>query len=156
MNINEHLDNLIHHIDLVRENCTILGKRLIKQGRKDFGRLLIAQGFVHDQSKFFGIEWEYLHIGPEVDKEHLKDAIKQHVSTNSHHPEFWGGIENMPEIAIGEFVCDCLARSMEFGTNFRDWLTEEAVDKYHIDINGEQWQWIQNFTNLLLQDSFKR
>ena len=156
MNINDHLDNLIRHIDLVRENCILLGKRLIAQGRKDFGRLLIANGFIHDQSKFFGIEWQYLHVGPDVEKEHLRDAISQHTSVNTHHPEYWGGIENMPEIAVAEFVCDCYSRAQEFGTNLREWLTEEAVDKYKIDLEGDQWKWIQNFTNLLLQDSFKR
>lgn len=156
MNIHEHLDDLIRHIDKVRENCILLGTRLIGQGRKDFGRLLIASGFVHDQSKFFGIEWDYLHTGPNVETDHLKDAVRQHVSTNSHHPEYWGGLENMPEIACAEFTCDCLARSQEFGTNFREWLIEEAVEKYHIDLKGEQWEWIQEFTNLLLQDPFKR
>jgi hypothetical protein len=156
MNINDHLDNLIRHIDLVRENCILLGKRLIGQGRKDFGRLLIANGFVHDQSKFFGIEWQYLHVGPDVDKDHLQDAIKQHTACNTHHPEYWGGMENMPEIACAEFLCDCYARAQEFGTSLREWLVEEAVEKYHIDLEGDQWKWIQNFTNLLLQDSFKR
>lgn len=154
--VSEHLNNLIRHINLVRENCILLGNRLMAQGRKDFGRLLIAKGFIHDHSKFFGIEWDYLHVGPNVDKEHLKDAIRQHVQTNSHHPEFWGGMANMPEISVAEFCCDCLARAQEFGTNFREWLVEEAVEKYNIDLEGDQWKWIQNFTNILLQDSFNR
>src|SRR5262245_7755713 len=91
----EHLDNLVRHIDLVRGACLLLGKRLMAQGRQEFGRLLIARGFEHDVSKFYGIEWDYLHIGKDVPSEQLDLAVKQHTRTNSHHPEYWGGFEKM-------------------------------------------------------------
>lgn len=152
----EHLDNLIRHITLVREACTLLGKRLIAQGRKDFGRLLIARGFVHDATKFYGIEWDFLHAGPDVPKDSLTLAVKQHVRTNAHHPEYHGGVSHMGELDTAEMVCDWLARSQEFGTNIRDWVTDEAVEKFSIDLKSQQWKWIQEFLDLLLKDSFKR
>lgn len=33
---------------------------------------------------------------------------------------------------------------------------DNLVERIAKIAEGEQWKWIQNFTNLLLQDSFKR
>jgi hypothetical protein len=152
----EHLDNLVRHIDLVREACLLLGKRLMDQGRINFGRLLIARGFQHDVSKFSGIEWDYLHAGRDVPKEQLELAIKQHTRTNSHHPEFHDGVENMGETDCAEMVCDWYARSQEFGTSLRDWIKSNAIDKFKIDLEGEQYKWIMKFVDILLEDHFVR
>ena len=152
----EHLDNLVRHIDLVRGACLLLGKRLIAQGRVEFGRILIARGFEHDVSKFSGIEWDYLHAGQNVPRDQLDMAIRQHVRTNSHHPEYWGGIENMPEIAVAEMVCDWYARSQEFGTGLREWITSQAVERFQIDVAGEGYAWVQQYVGLLLVDHFVR
>lgn len=152
----EHLDNLVRHIELVREACLLLGKRLMAQGRLEFGRILIARGFEHDVSKFSGIEWDYLHAGPDVPKEQLELAVRQHVRTNSHHPEYWGGFDNMPEIAIAEMVCDWYARSQEFGTGLREWITTQAIERFQIDLESEQYGWVKKFVAILLEDPFVR
>jgi hypothetical protein len=152
--IDEHLDNLTRHISFVRESCLLLGRKFIKEGRTDFGRLLIARGFRHDASKFAGIEWDYLHSGPDTPKEQLEAAIAQHVRTNDHHPEFWGGIENLPEIAICEMTCDWYARSQEFGTGLRSWIEEHAVKRYNIKTDSEQYKWISTCVDMLLETSF--
>lgn len=152
----QHLENLVRHIELVKNACLLLGKRLIDKGRREFGRILIANGFVHDASKFSGVEWEYLHAGPDVPKDKLELAIHQHVTTNQHHPEYWGGIEQMPEIAVAEMVTDWYARSTEFGSGLRDWIKSTAVSRFKIDVNGEQYAWINSCVNLLLEDSFSR
>ncbi len=152
----EHLDNLIRHLNLVRDGCVLLGKRLMAQGRQEFGRLLIARGFAHDGSKFYGIEWDYLHVGPDVPQEMLDLAVKQHTSTNDHHPEYWGGIARMPEICVAEMVCDWFARAQEFGTGLRDWITEQAIDKFAIDTSSETYRWIESFVDVLLLDHYFR
>jgi hypothetical protein len=41
----QHIENLVHHIEAVRRNCLLLGRRLMAQGRHEFGRLVIARGF---------------------------------------------------------------------------------------------------------------
>ncbi len=150
----QHLDNLVRHIELVREATLLLGKRLITQGRHELGRILIAQGFIHDASKFHGIEWDYLHAGRDVSKDALELAIKQHTRTNSHHPEYWGKISDMPESFVAEMVCDWYARAMEFGTDLRAWIKNTAISKYDIDINGLQYRWIVNFVDMLLENYF--
>jgi len=152
----EHLDNLVRHIELVREACILLGKRLMAEGRKEFGRILISKGFVHDASKFSGIEWEYLHAGRDVPKEKLELAVQQHVRTNPHHPEYWGGFENMPEIYIAEMVCDWYARAMEFGTGLREWIRTTAIERYQIDTDGDRYKWLIKFVDTLLLDHFVR
>ncbi len=152
----QHLDNLVRHIEMVRAACLLLGKRLIAEGRLDFGRILIARGFGHDASKFFGIEWDYLHAGRDVPEDELKLAIRQHTLTNPHHPEYWGGFENMPEISIAEMACDWYARGAEFGTSLRDWIGDVAIPRYNIDTGGEHYRWVQHFVDLLLENHFAR
>ncbi len=154
LSIDDHIDNLIRHIELVREACTLLGKRLMKSGRVEFGRLLIAKGFQHDVSKFYGLEWDFMHTGKDTPKDKLELAIHQHVSTNSHHPEYHGGIENMPELAVYEMVADWYSRSQEFGTSLRDWINNTAIDKYKIVVDGEVHRWIKKAIDILLEDTF--
>lgn len=149
-----HLDALIRHIGLVRDACVLLGKRLIAQGRPHFGRLLIARGFVHDASKFQGIEWEYMTAGTDVPAEMRDLAIAHHRQTNAHHPEYWGGFEYMPEICVAEMACDLYARSQEFGTDLRQWIRETAVPRYNIDPAGEPYRWLEGFVEMLLAKPF--
>lgn len=155
-NQDEHLENLIRHIELVRGYCTLLGRRFIRQGRSEFGRLLIARGHVHDASKFYGIEWDYLHSGPDTPTDELELAIKQHIRTNSHHPEFHGGIEHMPELDVAEMVCDWYARGTEFATGLRDWITDTAIERYKINLESRQFKWINGCVDLLVQDPFSK
>lgn len=155
--IDEHVDDLVRHIGKVRDACLLLGKRIIDRGDlgdEEFGRNLIARGFVHDSGKFTGIQWKYLHVGPDVPKPLLDLAVHDHVHTHDHHAEFFGGIKFMPRIAVAEMVCDWLARSQEFADNLRDWIDEQAVQKYQIDKSWPQWEWIQEFLNLLLKRAF--
>jgi len=152
----EHLNNLVRHIQLVHEACLLLGRRLIARGETDFGRLLIAKGFQHDKSKFYGIEWRFLHQGKDTPRPELNRAIQQHIETNDHHPEYWGGIQHMPRMAVAEMVCDWYARSQELGTALRSWITLEAVQKFGIDLKGDQYVWIQDFVSVLLEDPFVR
>jgi hypothetical protein len=152
----EHLDNLVRHVNLVRESGVLLGRRLMSLGHKEFGRILIGNVYVHDASKFSGIEWDYLHAGKDVPKECLDLAVKQHVHTNSHHPEFWGGFENTPKIAIYEMTCDWYARSQEFGTCLRDWIRDVAVARFRIKKGSDQQLWLTEAVDLLLEDSFVR
>jgi len=153
----EHLNNLCRHIDLVRENTLLLGKKLIEEDQEELGIRLIERGYKHDISKFSGIEFRYLHSGPDVDSDDLQLAIEEHQSQNDHHPEFHSeGIEGMNKVQIAELCCDWLARAQEFGTSLRDWIDEKAVDKYNINKRGKQYKLIKEYVDLLLQDSFKR
>lgn len=154
MNDEERLDALIRHIDLVRDACVRLGKRLVALGRPDFGRLLIARGYVHDASKFYGIEWDHLAGDPGEPDSARELAIAHHRATNDHHPEYWGDFENMPEVCVAEMACDLYARSQEFGTDLRQWIREKAVPRYDIDPACRQMRWLEGFVEALLGRPF--
>ena len=122
-----HLKSLLRHVENVRQSCLLLGERIIESGDERLGINLICNGHTHDRSKFHGAEWLYLR--PELidsDKKSLFEASKkQHVMTNPHHPEYWGGIDKMPEIYLAEMSCDWYARSQEQGSDIRNWIKDK-------------------------------
>ncbi len=154
---NEHLENLLRHIDNVRDSCTLLGKRLIKQGEPEVGKGLIANGFSHDNSKFHGIEWLYLREEmKEKEPENFKLALMQHWSSNFHHPEYWHeGVNEMPRLFLAEFVCDIHARASEFGSDLREWVKNKAVKKYKMNHHGRVYKEVRELLDLLLEKEFK-
>jgi hypothetical protein len=148
----EKIEAVLNHIQNVQRNCYKLGLKLIKSGQFELGRNLIANGQIHDNSKFKGIEFEELFFGSPI----LMDVVKHHSSTNPHHPEFWGGIQNIPEVYIAEMVCDCSARSAEFGSDVRKWFTDVATEKYKFKMEDEIGKKIIYFLDMLLEKPFKK
>ena len=147
---------IIAHIERVNRNCFKVGSTIIENAETPedivFGRMLISNGQIHDNSKLNGIEWENLFSDDPL----LMDVIKHHSSTNPHHPEYWGKIQNMPEVYIAEMVCDCTARSTEFGTDVRHWFSNVATVKYNFDMDDRIGHAIDKYLNLLLEKPFKR
>ncbi len=148
----EKIEAVLNHIQNVQRNCYKLGLKLIKDGRFELGRLLIANGQIHDNSKFKGIEFDELFYGSPI----LMDVVKHHSSTNPHHAEFWGRIQDMPEVYIAEMVCDCTARSGEFGSDVRHWFINEATTKYKFTMEDEVGKKITYFLDMLLEKPFRR
>jgi hypothetical protein len=151
--INEVLKKIeivVDHIKSVQRNTHKLGSKLIAQGDIELGRNLIANGLVHDNSKLRGIEFEHLFYGDPM----LDDARRHHVSVNPHHPEHWGDIHNMPSVYVAEMVCDWYARSSEFGTDFKKWITSEATERFGFSVGDSIHDQIIQFVSLLLSNSF--
>lgn len=150
----ETLSDLQRHISHVQNDCTFLGIKLINEGFEYDGKNLIANGQVHDNSKYSGIEWEGLF---QTDNEALlKSAIYHHNHTNKHHPEANNGIHNMSKIYLAECVADWHARSSEFGSDLSSWIIKSATNKYHFTIKDRVYKDIKYFVNLLLDKPFKR
>lgn len=150
------LDALIRHITNVQKNCILLGERLIDRGEPDFGRRLIANAFVHDNSKFGGVEWQFLHQDmKDNEPEKFLFAANQHVHTNKHHPEYWLHISNVPRIYVSEMCCDWAARSGEFGNDLREWIKDKATKKFDFTYQSKVYREIKEFVDLLLDPSFK-
>ncbi len=150
------LERLLRHIDRVRDNCLLLGERLIDAGRERLGLALIANGHVHDVSKFKGAEW--VALNPDVrsrDPGAFEAAHLQHVSTNPHHPEFWGGVDDMPPEYVAEMVCDWKARSDEMGDDIWEWVREKASVRYEYSTSGRVYKEIKHYLELLLEPKFK-
>jgi hypothetical protein len=150
---------IARHIRNVEDNCLILGEQLILRGEIELGHKLIANGYVHDVSKFFGIEFEYLSIGTSTEegvKLKQKMAVYHHQRTNLHHPEAWpGGIKEMPDVYLAEFCCDVKSRSEEFGTNLREWIDNEATTRFKFTKEDVVYKDIMKYVNLLCQKPFE-
>lgn len=156
----EKIRGIARHIRNVQDNCFLLGEKLILNGEIDLGKRLIANGFIHDASKFHGIEFEFMAPGTRLDEENakvkLKMAIHQHNTTNSHHPEAWsGGIKDMPDVFLAEFCCDTKARSEEFGTALREWIDESATKRWGFTKDDEVYKKIIKYVDLLCEKPFE-
>ena len=148
------LEKLLRHIENVRNNCEILGKKLIEQGKEQEGLTLIQHGLMHDSSKFGLFEFEHL-TGECKDPQAFDLAIKHHHALNPHHSEHWGHISKMPDVYLAEFVCDVKARASEFGSSLLDWLEEEATKKYDFKKGDETWNRIMTFVDMVCDKPFK-
>lgn len=152
------VDTLYRHIEEVQRNCRLLGERLIEQGQDAMAVQLVKNGLVHDESKFEGIEWDYLLIEavtPE-DKLKLQMAVSHHNRKNYHHPEAWQGIKNMPDVFLAELVCDWKARSSEFGSSLMDWINNGAAQRFGYTKRDKVYKQIIKYTKLLLDEPFKK
>ena len=129
------IEAILEHIQNVQRNCYRLGLKMIKRGEVEFGRALIAHGQIHDNSKLTGIEFKHLFHG---------DSLL----------EYWEKIHNMPDIYLAEMVCDCAARSAEFGTDIRKWITEEATKRYKFSIEDRVGITMMKYLDELLSPSF--
>ena len=152
METTEKIEAVMSHIQNVQRNCYKLGLKLIKAGEVEMGRNLIANGQIHDNSKFKGIEFEHLFHGDPI----LKDAIKHHRAINPHHPEYHGGIQKMPDLYLAEMVCDCAARSSEFGTDIRVWFSGPASEHYGYKQDDDVWKKIFHYLDMLLEQPFTK
>jgi hypothetical protein len=155
----EKIRAIARHIRNVEDNCVILAEKLLSVGEIELARNLVANGMVHDASKFFGIEWEYLSLGNPVEdvaKLKMKLAIHHHNSTNKHHPEAWpGGIKQMPDVYLAEFCCDVKPRSEEFGTDLRNWIDEIATKKYCFYKEDGVYKKLMAYVDMLCPPPFK-
>jgi hypothetical protein len=149
------LNKLTRHFDSVIENAKIMAERLIERGECQFANALVANAYLHDNSKLKGVEWDYLSVD-KTNKHDLKLAIMQHNRTNEHHPEYWdGGIKAMPRLAVAEMVCDWKARSAERGTSLKEWINREAMKRFHFTAQDPVYRTIMEFVDLLLEPPLK-
>lgn len=151
----KRIEELCRHIDYVKDAARRIGHKCIENGDIEFGRNLIANSYIHDQSKFRGIEWETISSRSPEDEKHIGLAIIHHQKVNMHHPEYWNGVSNMPELYIAEMVCDTYARSIEMGTNLREWWKDHGMCRYEISKNGKTWKTIKKYIDMLLDEQFK-
>lgn len=148
----EKLEILVRHIDEVQKNCKLLADRLIAEDKTkfDFAKRLVANSYLHDNSKFSTLEWQHLTKADE-DDEMLNVIIEEHGSRNFHHPEYWcDGIKEMPEIFLAECVVDWFTRSNEMGTDFFDWINRVAANRWKFTKRDKVYRKIMKFANLLV------
>jgi hypothetical protein len=151
----ERIDGLLRHINLVRENCGILAEKFIVKGELELARKLIHAAQIHDAGKFIGIEWQFLTDPGVTNKAGLRYALDHHNHTNPHHVQYWGLIENMPDVFLAEMVCDWKARSTEFGTDLRMYLKNMAMKKFKIARDSAVHKKIVEYIEMLCPKPFE-
>lgn len=155
MNDQERLDSLLRHINLVRENCERMAEKLTDRGEYDLARRLLQNSFLHDNSKFNGIEWQFLTDPQETNRSGLKYAVQHHQRVNPHHPEYWTrGIHDMPLVYRYEMIADIAARSTEMATSARDFVVETMPNKYGFVKNGPLHQELMAMLELICSKPF--
>lgn len=152
----ERLELHWNHVTLVRQTAETLWKRLCDVGELALAQKLARRACTHDASKFTGIEFENLHKTNFKDED-LVRAVENHRTTNDHHPEFHvNGIKDMSREQIAEMVCDWSARSKEKGTGLREWIKEDATQRFNFSLQSKAYKDIKFFVDLLLDDPFKK
>jgi len=156
----EKLKGITRHIRNVQDNGLLLGEKLINAGEIELGRGLIANVFIHDVSKFHGIEFDFMAPGTQKDEESaklkMKMAVNHHRMVNPHHPEYWGTIQKMPLIYVAEMVCDWKARSEEFGSSLKDYIDEYATKRWSFVKDDKTYKEIMTFVDLLCEKPFEQ
>lgn len=147
--MHQKLNKILRHIEHVRENTQLMGFQLIERGEVDFGIKLIKHGLIHDNSKLTGLELSGL--TQHDDEVLLQHAIQQHALSNPHHPEYWGGIDKMPDLYLAEMCCDWKARSGELGKDFNEWLLEHAPARFKYNTTDDVHKKIMYYSNLLIE-----
>jgi hypothetical protein len=151
----EKLNTILRHIKKVEDNCNLLARKMYDSD-PEWSRDLILRGRLHDSSKLIG--YEFKNLWTESPKFNI--ALGVHREGNRHHPEFFreDGIHGMTSLDVAEMVCDCLARSQEFGTDIRKWFfgntEQDAPFKYKYTNKDDVWRLMEKYLNLLLTPSF--
>lgn len=112
------------HVDRVHHNLVVLAEL------PEYPEAIVARGEIHDASKFIAPErGPYIWLTefhrrrqngeafsyPEGIEAQVKAAIRHHVTTNCHHPDFHASPDDMSDIDIIEMVCDWTAIAQELG-----------------------------------------
>lgn len=139
------------HIERVRKCLTLLASVM------ECSEELIERAKVHDASKFSpeermpyvwlteyhrcrrnGEPFEY----PEGVEESVEQAIKHHVTSNRHHPEFHDSPNDMSDVDLIEMVCDWTAMSQEYdqdGGSARGWADKTIGTRIAFNDDNRQF-----------------
>ena len=158
--IYEHATDTILHKSFVFKSCLKMAENLKNQGDYDMALALLQRANAHDNSKLVGPELELLasifgnqeaFTDPSVSlSDYEKQIIEKHWENNRHHPEHFENIEDMSELDIIEMVCDWYARSLQFKTDFIDFVKTRQETRFHFPT--EMFEKILNYCNILSEN----
>ena len=132
----------IIHKDYVIKSCEKLARYLERTGAINHANKLRERGLVHDNSKITCEDELYALSKIINDKEGLRnpakkmtpmneEAIKLHWQNNSHHPEHYKSSTDMTRLDVMEMCCDWHARSIQYGTDFLEFVKERQKNRFH-------------------------
>ena len=134
------MDTMLHK-DLVLASCWKMANYYISLHDIDSAIEIVKRGWLHDNSKFGEDE---LYALAEIDDGKVsmrdackslppekKDFLKLHYEHNTHHPEHWEDVSQMPEMDVVEMCCDWHARSVQYGTDLMEFVKTRQENRFH-------------------------
>ena len=139
----ELIADTILHKKIVLEVGQKMVDYLFNNNRPEDALQLARRCARHDNSKFESDEMKALLQIPK-DLNNMKDAdtpipdqmkkfVEMHWKHNRHHPEFFEDYHDMTELDIIEMVIDWYARSLQFKTDFKDFVIKRQNNRFHFD-----------------------
>lgn len=141
LKILSHIRETMLHKSYVIKSCLKMSDYLVSVGKEDLGVLLLQRANIHDNSKLVGPELELLSsiygsqnafLNPNIAlTENEKMIIEAHWANNRHHPEHFDDLSKMSELDMLEMVCDWYARSLQYETDFLDFLKTRQETRFN-------------------------
>lgn len=134
-------DTIAHKIIVSHVICKF-AEYLEGNGMAEDAKELRDRACVHDNSKLLNKEEFQALTGIINDKSCLRDAhsalsafkqdaIELHWKNNRHHPEHFEDASRMGKVDRYEFVCDCCARSIQYGTDLLGFMETRQKERFH-------------------------
>ena len=136
------LDTIIHK-KYVLDNGLLIAGYFIDNGDLNSAIEILRRVASHDNSKFD--DDEFMRLASILDSrecftdanaqlsEIKRDAIKYHWKCNRHHPEYFQDKSEMTEMDMIEMVCDWFARSLQYKTDFIDFVLERQRNRFKFE-----------------------
>lgn len=136
------LQDTFLHRQYIMKACKKMSEYLKSEGSVVHSEAIMRRAELHDLSKVT-CDDEMRALSMIInDKSSLKDAnvqlsdfkkdsIRLHHKHNSHHPEFHKSILDMTKLDIMEMCCDWYARSLQYGTDFLDFVKKSQANRFH-------------------------
>jgi len=142
------------HIDRVHRNLAVLAEL------PEYPEEIVDRGEIHDTSKFIPPErlpyiWltefhrrrqnDEVFTYPEGIEAQVQAAIRHHLTSNRHHPEFHVSPDEMSDTDIIEMVCDWTAIAQELRENrgsARPWADRTIGNREHFNFGEVKKQFI--------------
>ena len=151
------MDTMLHK-ELVLVCCWKMALYFINNDENDKAIEIIQRGWLHDNSKFTPEELEGLakisddhasmrHARCKLPEE-MKEYLKLHYKNNTHHPEHWEDVSQMPEMDVVEMVCDWAARSKQFETDLVEFAKTRQENRFHFPT--DMFEKILEYCNVLV------
>ena len=146
-------DDIITHKIYVLQICQKVFKYLCDNNQSQVGIDLLKRAATHDNSKFSESEFERMASILKTDEcfknakyklsKEERDIIRLHWKNNRHHPEHFNDINQMSDLDIWEMVCDWYARSLQYGTNFLEFVSTRQKNRF--DFPEQQFEKIYKY-----------
>lgn len=145
------IEDFVLHKKFVLQSGLILVQHLLSENKDDLAMNLMKRLSVHDNSKLETQEFEMLCQIPN-DKssftnantqlnELMRKSIELHWKNNRHHPEYFKDINEMSELDLMEMCCDWKARSLQYETDFLDFVKTRQENRFHFSDKVFQKIW---------------